>query len=115
MTAEHVETPKGTITLYSQMDDRLDSASALLSLLANTRAKTIAIFKENLDPEFFRLASGLAGEMLQKISNYRCRLIIIGDFHDIKSKSLRDFIYESNKTGQVLFVESLDEGIEKLK
>ncbi len=39
----------------------------------------------------------------------------IGDFRDIKSKSLRNFIYESNGTGQVLFIGTIEEGIAKLK
>jgi len=115
MKAEKIESPKGTITRYFELDERLDSPSSFLDLLANTQSRTIAIPRESLDPKFFSLASGLAGEMLQKISNYHRRLIIIGDFHDIKSKSLRDFIYESNKTGQVLFVGTVEEGIEKLK
>ena len=46
----------------------------------------------NLPSEFFDLKSGFAGEILQKFSNYRMKLAIIGDFSEIKSKSLRDFI-----------------------
>jgi hypothetical protein len=42
-------------------------------------------------------------------------MIIIGDFRKVDHRSLRDFIYESNKTGKVVFVESLKEGIEKLQ
>lgn len=115
MKAETIDTPKGRITRYVELDERLDSASALLDLLADTQSKTIAIPKERLDPKFFSLASGLAGEMLQKISNYCRRLIVVGDFQNVKSKSLRDFIYESNKTGQVVFVGSIDEGVAKLR
>jgi hypothetical protein len=115
MRAETIESPKGTITRYSELDERLDSASALLDLFVNTQSRTIAIPKESLDPKFFSLPSGLAGEMLQKISNYSRRLIIVGDFRDIKSKSLRDFIYESNKTGQVVFVGTIEEGVAKLR
>ena len=35
------------------------------------------------------------------------KLAIAGDFSKYESKSLRDFIYESNKGGQVVFVESV--------
>jgi hypothetical protein len=115
MRAETIDTPKGRITRYVELDERLDSASALLDLLADAQSRTIAIPKECLDPKFFILSSGLAGEMLQKVSNYCRRLIIIGDFQDVKSKSLGDFIYESNKTGQVVFVGSIDEGVAKLR
>jgi hypothetical protein len=87
----------------------------LLDLMANAESETLAIHKESLNPDFFDLKTGLAGEMLQKISNYRRRLIIIGDYVDIASKSLRDFIYESNKTGKVIFSEDIEKAVKLLK
>jgi hypothetical protein len=77
-------------------------------------ADRIILHQENIVPEFFDLKSGLAGEILQKFSNYRARLAIIGDFEEVKSKSLRDFIRESNKHGRVVFVASPEEAREKL-
>lgn len=44
-------------------------------------------------PEFFELRNGMAGEILQKFSNYRMRLAIIGDFSKFQGKSIADFIY----------------------
>ena len=41
--------------------------------------------------------------------------MIVGDFKDIRSKSLRDFIYESNKTGQIVFKENIEEIIDILR
>jgi hypothetical protein len=38
-------------------------------------------------------------------------MAIIWDFENIKSKSLKDFIYESNKTGQIIFVKTLEEAL----
>ncbi|OOQ59519.1 DUF4180 domain-containing protein [Mucilaginibacter pedocola] len=61
-----------------------------------------------LNPSFFELKSGLAGELLQKCSNWRMRLAIVGDFDEPASQSLRDFIYESNKGKTVNFVSSVD-------
>jgi hypothetical protein len=51
---------------------------------------------------------------LQKFSTYGSRLAIIGDFSKYDSKSLRDFIYESNKTGRICFVGSQDEAVKAL-
>jgi Domain of unknown function (DUF4180) len=87
----------------------------LLDLMANSGSGTFAIHQESLSPEFFDLKSWLAGEMLQKISNYRKRLIIIGDYSNIASKSLRDFIYESNKTGKVIFCDDLEKAVKLLR
>lgn len=68
----------------------------------------IIIQAAQLAPVFFDLKSGLAGEVLQKCSNWRIRLTIVGDFKATESKSLRDFIYESNTGKLVNFVDSVD-------
>lgn len=64
----------------------------------------LVISEKNLTPDFFDLKNKLAGEILQKFSNYRVRLAIVGDFGKYESKSLRDFILESNKGKQINFV-----------
>ncbi len=70
---------------------------------------SIIIHEKNITPEFFDLKNGMAGEILQKFSNYRVRLSIVGDFSACTGKSIRDFIYESNKLGHVTFVGSVEE------
>ncbi|GGF74053.1 DUF4180 domain-containing protein [Wenyingzhuangia marina] len=74
----------------------------------------IIIHQKNIFPEFFDLKNRMAGEILQKFSNYRVRLAIVGDFSKYTKKSLKDFIYESNKGKQVNFVSSTLEAIKKL-
>jgi len=69
------------------------------------------IHARNLPSEFFELKSGIAGEILQKFSNYRMRLAIVGDFSEIKSKSLRDFIRESNNRKTISFVSTINEAL----
>ena len=74
----------------------------------------IILHETNITPDFFDLKNGIAGEILQKFSNYRIRLSIVGDFSKYTRKSIRDFIYESNKTGRITFVGSVEEAIELL-
>ncbi len=69
---------------------------------------------KNITPSFFDLKNGLAGEILQKFSNYRFRLVIVGDFSQVESKSLSDFIRESNNGKLVNFLSSRDEAVNKL-
>lgn len=66
----------------------------------------IILQEKHLTPEFFDLKNGMAGEILQKFSNYRMQLTIVGNFDRYASKSLRDFIRESNKGKLVNFVEN---------
>ncbi|MCB0639401.1 MAG: DUF4180 domain-containing protein [Lewinella sp.] len=71
----------------------------------------IILHEKNLTPAFFDLRNGMAGEILQKFSNYRVRLAIIGDFSGHASKSVQDFIRESNRHGHINFVPTQAEAI----
>lgn len=57
----------------------------------------IILYERNITPDFFDLQTKLAGEILQKFSNYRIRLVIVGDWSKYTSRSLEAFICESNK------------------
>lgn len=83
-------------------DDILD----ILSEAGYNNCGKLIIHERNLHPDFFDLKTRIAGEILQKFSNYRMSLTIIGDFKKFKSKSLEDFIRESNKRGVISFVDS---------
>ncbi|MFD2744492.1 MULTISPECIES: DUF4180 domain-containing protein [Sphingobacterium] len=74
----------------------------------------VVIYEKNITPAFFDLKTGLAGEILQKFTNYRLRTVIVGDFSRYSSNSLRDFILESNKGHQINFVSTLEEAINLL-
>ena len=87
----------------------IHNAQEFLEAIYGFPSRDIIIYKENLTPEFFDLKTRIAGEILQKASNYRIRIGIVGDFKDITSKSLKDFIYESNKTKEILFKENVEE------
>ena len=65
-------------------------------------------------PTWYYYQNGMAGEILQKFSNYRIRLSIVGDFSKYTRKSIQDFIFESNKMGQITFTGSVKEALECL-
>ena len=77
-------------------------------------ATSIIFYQENITADFFDLKTKLAGDILQKFSTYNIRVAIVGDFSNYNSKSLNDFIYESNKVGRVNFVDTLSQAQEKL-
>jgi len=66
----------------------------------------VAFPADRLVDDFFWLSSGLAGAVLQKFQNYGLRVAIVGDIgrFTAESPSLRDFVYESDRRGQILFV-----------
>lgn len=95
----------------------INSAEDGLDLLGNLYYQgfdKIIIYEKNITPDFFDLKTGIAGEILQKFSNYRIPLAIIGDFEKYQSKSIKDFIFESNKSKHINFVNSLVDALNKL-
>jgi len=97
---------------------RIENSQDMLDIMADAGyngCDSLIIHAQTLTKDFFDLKTKLAGEILQKISNYRMRLAIVGDFTDIESKSLRDFIRESNGRGIICFVESVEEALSRLQ
>lgn len=88
----------------------LQTASDSLDLMGNLYYQgfeKIILHEHNLAPAFFELKNGMAGEILQKFSNYRMQLAIVGSFEKYASKALHDFIYESNQGKLINFVNSV--------
>lgn len=74
----------------------------------------IILYERNITPDFFDLQTKLAGEILQKFSNYRIRLVIVGDWSKYTSRSLEAFICESNRGKTVNFSSSPTEAVKLL-
>lgn len=97
-------------TIISTAEDGLD----LLGNLYYQDFDCIVLYENNVTPDFFDLKNGIAGEILQKFSTYRVKLAIVGDFSKYSSKSLTDFIYESNRGKHINFVNSTTEALKIL-
>lgn len=86
----------------------LDTSTAgdLLGEAWGADAEWVAVPIQRLADGFLDLSTRVAGEVLQKLTNYRMRLAFIGDISDRvnASPSLRDFVHESNKGRQVWFL-----------
>ena len=93
----------------SQVINSIQDALDLIGNADYQGARKIILREEHLTPDFFDLKTRLAGEILQKFSNYRMSLAIVGDFSKYPSGSLKDFIRESNQNKRILFVPSVDE------
>jgi|SRR5580692_7309496 hypothetical protein len=74
-------------------------------------ATLIVIPVDCLDDDFFTLSTRIAGELIQKIVQYRRRLVIVGDISGFlaQSSALRAFVAESNRGKDVWFLASLEE------
>lgn len=79
-------------------------------LMQSHRAEWIAVHEKNIDPKFFDLRSGIAGDVLQKFVNYRTCFAILGDVtrYTEKSEALASLVRESNRGKDVRFVATLE-------
>ena len=104
-TAEIAEFRADHVLLASAAD-----AHDLLMKVRGARADVIALHVANIGPAFFDLRTGIAGDVLQKFQNYRCRFAIIGDIsaYTSQSESLRALVRECNRGKDVWFVPTLD-------
>ena len=97
----------------------ITNAQSALDIIASVgyehSVTKIAINKAAISEDFFRLSTGLAGEVVQKFVNYGYRLAIIGNFSGYTSKPLHDYIYECNNGTHLYFVADEDEAVRKLK
>ena len=80
---------------------------ALVEEALSEGAEWIVIPVARLDSSFFSLRSGVAGELLQKLVQYRRRVAIVGDVgaHVEASDAFRDFVVECNRRRDVWFVD----------
>ncbi len=112
------ETAAGKIAEIISDEITIKDTDDALNLMAEARyldAGKMIIHENQITPSFFDLKTRLAGDILQKFSNYRMQLALIGNFSKYKSKSLQDFIRECNKGNRIFFSENLNDAIEKLE
>ena len=106
------------VAVIESPDILINNTQHALDLMATVRhmydCDKMVVSKSTVTESFFDLKTGIAGEILQKYTNYNMKIAIVGDFESYTSKSLKDFIYESNKGSQVFFLRDEKEAIERL-
>ncbi|SCY08524.1 protein of unknown function [Paenibacillus polysaccharolyticus] len=107
-----------SIAYVTNNETLISDVQSALDLMATVRyeldSNLIIVNKSEVSEAFFDLKTRLAGEVLQKFINYQTKIAIIGDYSGYTSKSLKDFIYESNNGNDIFFVSDEHQAIEKL-
>lgn len=102
------------ITSAERIINSVEEGSDLLANVYYQGYDKVVIYEHQLRNDFFDLKNGFAGEVLQKFSNFRVRLVVLGDFENVQRKSLAHFVLESNKGKQVNFLATLPEALDAL-
>ena len=69
----------------------------------------LVLTEDDLSPEFFNLSSGLAGELLQKLMNYKVRTAIIVVNPEAYGERFAELAFEHRSHGTIRIVRSRDE------
>ncbi|MGH8791572.1 MAG: DUF4180 domain-containing protein [Stackebrandtia sp.] len=98
-----------TVLAVPEDGPALTKAADFLDLVGDAmgnEADMVTVPVGRLTDEFFRLRSGLAGEVVQKFVNYRVRLTVVGDLsrRTADGSALSAFVAESNRGRQLWFV-----------
>lgn len=106
------------IAVISSNNIIITDVQSALDFMATVNYKTgcnrMILNKSLICEDFFHLKTKLAGDILQKFTNYKIKIAIIGDFSVYSSNSLKDFIYESNKGKNIFFLSNEKQAIERL-
>ncbi len=92
----------------------INNAQDLLELMVSLPSDRLVFFTENFSESFFDLRTGLASEILQKVTSSSKRLGIVGDYSRYSRRSLNQLVVDSNPGNQIVFVDSLDEALQRL-
>lgn len=98
-------------------NDRIETTQDAFDLMASAYyqgADHLLLREEQLMPKFFDLKTGVAGEILQKFSNYQMGLTVTGAFERLESESFQAFMAECNRGKQVAFVADRHAALDKI-
>lgn len=101
---------KSDEVLLSDVQSALDF---MATVWYETGCSHIILDRTAICEDFFDLKTKLAGEILQKFVNYDVKMAIIGDFSGYTSKSLKDFMYESNSGKDAFFLANETQAVDK--
>ena len=91
--------------------NNVDEALDVLAFAGENGTNLLLFHERNFHPDFYNLKTGLAGEILQKFSNYQIRAAICGQFGRVGSKRFSEFIYECNRGRQLHFSDDRNKSV----
>lgn len=83
----------------------------LIGNAAYQRAPGVLVHSRHLPDEFFDLKSGIAGEYLQKLSNYGVKAAFVIENEHLNHPRFREMVGEANRQGLIAyFTDSVEAG-----
>lgn len=103
MAERYIEAPVTASTRFDPMN--------LVSACMEQDAHGLLVDEGCIPAEFFDLSSGTAGELVQKLTNYRIRLAAVVPHPDRYSEAFQEFAHEVTQSRIIRFFADRDEAI----
>lgn len=103
---------------YFETKDMIKDTGDFLDLIGNagySGMNCVLIDSKHLTEDFFDLRSGVAGEYLQKLSNYSMRAAIILDEIHLENPRFREMVFEANRSGSIVYFKDRNSAEEWLR
>ena len=118
MNVQISEKDGSKVAIIDSSDVFINNPQDALDLMATINhlygCHKMVIGESSITNSFFDLKTGIAGDILQKYTNYNMKIAIVGNFEIYNSNSLKDFIFESNKGRQFFFLPDEKAAIDRL-
>jgi len=88
--------------------------NSLLSACYDANTNLILLYSKNLPEEFFDISSKIAGEILQKFSNYNIRAAFVTDDNTKKSTRFLELANDLKVIGNIRFFENRSQALDWL-
>jgi hypothetical protein len=106
------------VSTYYEIDGRQHDAfdpTAVVTRCIENGSRTLLLDAPALPSEFFDLSSGMAGELLHKLSLYGIRMAGVVADPSIHSDAFQSFHLETNRGSQVRFFPTRAQAVEWLE
>ena len=101
-----------TIIIASDADIYIQNYDDIMDALGACFGAPGILFTENdLAPQFFDLRTGLLGELFQKFTNYRKKIVIVLPDFDAYGERFSELAYEHRTHNSIRFVHAKDDAI----
>lgn len=96
--------------------DSPDAATLdLVAACIESGTDSVLLDQNALSPSFFDLSSGVAGELLHRLSVYRIRMAAVVADLSVYSEPFQDFVRETNRGNQFRFFRNREEAVQWLE
>lgn len=101
---------KKAVLIATEHQLKIDTLEDVIKVIGQTYGMDGLLLTEtDLDPSFFELSSGIAGELFQKCTNYRLQLAMVVQDLSIYSPRVAELAFEHKNHRLIRFFSSVSE------